>query len=145
MALEAEDTAIASINHMNTLMDQAQIKIAEIKARLVAIQEHLDRTEQSIRERLEEQFIQYTIELAGQEAQRTSIHKTLEQQNRLISLISEYAALKLKVEILQKDIQRNQGRLDNYRLRLNGADENLYPPLAGNRVTIHPIAVRVMK
>lgn len=137
IAQNAKDTIL----RMNTLMDEVEIDRVATEARIHAIQHQLKRVNGNahLQTPLELQLIQQTIELTGFEAQKLSALKTLEQQNGFITLFQRFADLGDQTRDLQARIDRIPDWLAEQESRFKGPENVLAPPLAGNRITIHPV------
>jgi len=136
-------TAEATILRMNSLMDEVDIDRVAAEARIHAIQQQLKRIDgnELLQTPLELQLIQQTIELTGLEARKLSALKTLEQQNGFITLFQSYADLAARIHRLEGIVDEYPAWLTEEESLLAGPHRFLAPPLAGNRVTIHPVDV----
>ena len=134
-------TANETILRMNTLMDEVDIDLVAAEARIHAIQQQLKRIDgkKLLQTPLELQLIQQTIELTGLEARKLSVLRTLEQQNGFITLFQRYADLASQIQGLQGTIDAYPPWLKEQESALVGPDRFNAPPLAENRVTIHPV------
>ena len=138
---ESSDLARNSIVEMDKTLNQLDIELAGLNARLRAIEE-FRRNKPSAK--LDEMFIELTIELRGLEARREITRHIRSREQEFISLYYERTNLKSEINRLNRTIDRNKELIDSYTNDLNERRKHpsLQPPkIYQNMATIYPVLI----
>lgn len=160
---EASTSAKDTILRMKIIMDELDIQLAELRARLRAIdrykavalddsQNSAGRTRQGIESarsmlaKLEQMEIELMINLSGLEAKREAIHGTISIERRFRELSIKKDDLARQVRSLEKNRSNHQRNRDNEQRELDRPENWLRPPeVFQNKVTIHPVHLEYSK
>jgi len=154
--VEASTAAKDTILRMKVILDELDIQLAELRARLKAIDRYKARalhdsqntsqTSQSVElakgtlSRLEQMEIELMINLAGFEAKREAIHRTISIEKRFRELYIKKDDLSGQVRSLEKNRSKHQRDRDSRQKDLEDPKGYLrVPDIFQNEVTIHPV------
>jgi hypothetical protein len=138
-----ESEAQEAVGELDRIINTAQVEAAGLKARVQAIQTHLQEAEArkmdlDLVERLDAMFIEESILLQGAEARKQMATQLREQANRFMDLhaalgdaVAERKTLPVFLHRLREDLARAQANLQ-------AAEQN--EPRIPEKVTIYPIA-----
>jgi hypothetical protein len=149
---EAGKSAMQTIAEMDKTLDTLEIELAGIRKKLGAINEYR-KTPQSMQDhdrlrklpdgmlvKLEQMFIEQTIELSGLEARREVAELIRAREQRFLGLASERSQLQRDVRDLKKSVDECTWWIADIRERLDHPTiEMLAPKVYNNSVTIYRI------
>ena len=152
---EASTSAKDTILRMKVIMDELDIQLAELRARLKAIDRYkavalhdsqnvqTARAEESAKNmlsKLEQMEIELMINLSGLEAKREAIHQTISLEKRFRELYILKDDVASRVKSLEDNRRRQQRYQDDCQRDLDGPKDSLrLPEVFQNKVTIHPV------
>lgn len=147
--VEAAKSSMQTVTEMDKTLDTLEIELAGIRKKLGAINEYR-KTPQSMQDhdrlrklpdgmlvKLEQMFIEQTIELSGLEARREVAELIRAREQRFLGLKSERLELQRDVRALKKSIDDCERWIPEIQERLNKPTiEMLTPKVYNNSVTI---------
>jgi len=131
---------------MDKTLNQLDIELAGLNERLRAIEEFRKNkpSHSDMYAKLDEMFIELTIELRGLEARREITRHIRSREQEFLSLYYERTNIKSEINRLNRTIDRNKELIDSYTQDLNErrTHPSLQPPkVYQNTATIYPVLI----
>ena len=137
--VEAGELAKETILEMDKMLDTLRIELAGIREKLKAIEKFRNERDLStdIRGRLDQMFVEQTIELSGLEARRIMTQEIRAKEERFLGLFNERGKLQTELGQLEKSINRHQNNITKITHWLENQPPYVLPPrVYRDRVTI---------
>ena len=143
---EAFDLAKNSIVEMDKTLNQIDIELAGFNERLRAIEEFRKNkpSYSDMYAKLDEMFIELTIEVRGLEARREATRRIHAREQEFLSSLNTKTVLENEVNSLNRTIRRNRDKIEDLTTDLNERRRHpsLQPPkVYQDTVTIYPVLI----
>lgn len=148
--VEAYDLAKDTILEMSKALDRLDIEMVGIRAKLNAIEKYRDKKTQgdTLHAKLEEMFVEQTIEMSGLEARWAATKNLSDKQKAFLDLYNERIEMQHEVSKLRVTIAESQRAIDNITELLAHPKQNtifgnmLPTEVYENKVTIYPVLTK---
>ena len=148
----AYDKAKETMLEMDKMLDVIAIELAGIREKMAVINEYRKTPQdpQSIEQRrklpegmlvkLEQMFVEQTIELKSAEAREQATVKIRDRDKAFLDLFTQWANLSGEVQNLKINLENNERRVQEIEERLTNPEPHMLPPeIYQNKVTIYPV------
>ena len=149
---EAYEKAKETMLEMDKMLDVLEIELAGIREKMSVINEYRKtpqdtqaivrrkRLPEGMLVKLEQMFVEQTIELKSAEAREKAAIKIRNRDKAFVDLYIEWKNLSGEVHNLKTNIKNSKRRLQEIEERLNNPEWDMLPPtLYQNKVTIYPV------
>ena len=149
---EAYETAKGTMLEMDKMLDVLAIELAGIREKISVINEYRKTPQdmQAIERRrklpegmlvkLEQMFVEQTIELKSAEARKQAATKIRDRDKTFIDLFIQWNNLSGEVYNLKANLQNSEKRVQEMEERLTNPTPDMLPPeIYQNKVTIYPV------
>lgn len=151
---EAHNRAKETMFHMDTMLDTLEIELAGIREKLGAINEYRKPAQdvqdvmrrkslpEGMMAKLEEMFVEQTIELKSAEARKLMAMKIRDREKAFLDPFKQWDNLEAEAVRLSKsldDLKTQKGQQEQYLAR---EADMLAPVVYQNRVTIYPVLTK---
>jgi hypothetical protein len=149
---EAYEKAKETMLEMDKMLDILEIELTGIKEKMAVINEYR-KTPQNAQEvsrrnrltdemiaKLDQMFIEQTIELKSAEAREKAAIKIRDRDKAFVDLFIQWRNLRGEVDNLKANLKSSEKRLQEMEVRLTNPTPDLLPPeIYQNKVTICPV------
>jgi hypothetical protein len=149
---EAYEKAKETMLEMDKMLDVLEIELAGIREKMSVINEYRktpqdtqaivrrERLPEGMLVKLEQMFVEQTIELKSAEAREKAAIKIRNRDKAFVDLFIQWKNLSGEVHNLKSNLENNERRVQEMEVRLKNPRPDMLPPeIYQNKVTVYPV------